>query len=32
MTVHSRRACFAVTATKCRGEERGSFEDKIQKW
>jgi len=25
------RACFAVTATMCRGEKQGSYEEKIQK-
>lgn len=25
------RNCFAVTATLCRGEEQGSYEDKIAK-
>jgi methyl-accepting chemotaxis protein len=25
------RECFAVTATMCRGEEQGSYEQKIEK-
>jgi len=25
------RECFAVTATKCRGEEQGTYENKIEK-
>jgi methyl-accepting chemotaxis protein len=28
---HHGRECFAVTATMCRGEEQGSYQEKIQK-